>query len=258
MSENDKLRVALDMLNEQCDLSDDCQYSTLSTKLVRQFVAEMREALAASKPHNAPSIDTCDLGHKFAKLADHPKKDGVARCPHCMATGLDSERAASKPEPQSTMVDKQSTKPDQSEYDRGWKDGYKHGAWAGKPELQSYEPVDAPGDRIYQNASELFDALGIKPEPQAQAAEPLPVQWHDHPDVVGGIRWSELEMKWIEARDKQWREAIAQRDAALDACKKDADRWRMLPAFLEEFQIDYVGLKQVIDTAITKVQEARK
>lgn len=39
-----------------------------------------------------PVIDTCDLGHKFAKLGDHPMKDGVARCPICMSVGLDKAR----------------------------------------------------------------------------------------------------------------------------------------------------------------------
>jgi len=34
-------------------------------------------------------IDTCDFGHKFAKLSDHPMRDGNPRCPHCMAIGLD-------------------------------------------------------------------------------------------------------------------------------------------------------------------------
>lgn len=43
---NDKLREAVDQLSEQCDLSDDCQYGTLSTGFVRQFIAEMRAALS--------------------------------------------------------------------------------------------------------------------------------------------------------------------------------------------------------------------
>lgn len=34
-------------------------------------------------------IDTCEDGHKYAKLPDHPKKDGSSRCPHCMAIGVD-------------------------------------------------------------------------------------------------------------------------------------------------------------------------
>lgn len=53
----------------------------------------------------APSqvvIDTCDSGHRFAKLSDHPMRDGKARCPHCLAIGLDaarSEQAAAAHEP---------------------------------------------------------------------------------------------------------------------------------------------------------------
>lgn len=39
-----------------------------------------------------PVIDTCDQGHKFAKLPDHPKRDGISRCPYCMAIGLDGAR----------------------------------------------------------------------------------------------------------------------------------------------------------------------
>lgn len=39
-------------------------------------------------------IEMCDQGHKFAKLPDHPMRDGRARCPHCMAIGLDDLRAS--------------------------------------------------------------------------------------------------------------------------------------------------------------------
>ena len=45
------------------------------------------------RKHALPVIDTCAFGHKFAKLSDHPKKDGKARCPHCLAIGLDVARA---------------------------------------------------------------------------------------------------------------------------------------------------------------------
>lgn len=38
------------------------------------------------------TIDTCDFGHKFAKLPDHPQKNNQARCPYCMAEGLDALR----------------------------------------------------------------------------------------------------------------------------------------------------------------------
>jgi len=35
------------------------------------------------------NIDTCPAGHKFAKLPDHPLKDGTPRCPHCMAQEIE-------------------------------------------------------------------------------------------------------------------------------------------------------------------------
>ena len=35
------------------------------------------------------TIETCDYNHKFAKLPDHPKKENLPRCPHCMAEGND-------------------------------------------------------------------------------------------------------------------------------------------------------------------------
>jgi hypothetical protein len=37
-------------------------------------------------------IETCDRGHRFCKLADHPERDGHPRCPHCMADGLAAAR----------------------------------------------------------------------------------------------------------------------------------------------------------------------
>lgn len=45
---------------------------------------------------DSPNIDTCDFGHRFAKLQDHPTKDGKARCPHCMAVGLELARKEAK------------------------------------------------------------------------------------------------------------------------------------------------------------------
>ena len=39
------------------------------------------------------TIDMCaECFTKFPKLPDHPKRDGIARCPHCLAKGLDAER----------------------------------------------------------------------------------------------------------------------------------------------------------------------
>ena len=48
---------------------------------------EHLEALSAN-------IDACDQGHRFAPLPDHPRKDGMTRCPHCMASGIDAARSA--------------------------------------------------------------------------------------------------------------------------------------------------------------------
>jgi len=39
-----------------------------------------------------PVIETCDAGHQFARLADHPKSGAGYRCPHCMSMGLDKAR----------------------------------------------------------------------------------------------------------------------------------------------------------------------
>tara|TARA_R110000868_G_scaffold300604_1_gene561044 strand:- start:482 stop:778 length:297 start_codon:yes stop_codon:yes gene_type:complete len=41
----------------------------------------------------------------------------------------------------------------------------------------------------------------------------------------------------------------------IDNQREDAERWNVLPAFLEKYQLDYVGLKRDIDAAI---DEARK
>jgi len=38
-------------------------------------------------------IETCPLGHTFAMLPDHPKKNGKARCPHCMALAIENKIA---------------------------------------------------------------------------------------------------------------------------------------------------------------------
>jgi hypothetical protein len=57
-----------------------------------QYFKDMERYLELHTVSTDPVVDTCDLGHKFAKLPDHPYKDGIARCPHCMAIGLDSAR----------------------------------------------------------------------------------------------------------------------------------------------------------------------
>lgn len=35
-----------------------------------------------------------------------------------------------------------------------------------------------------------------------------PVKFSDHPDIVGGIKWSELELKFISDRDDAWKELL--------------------------------------------------
>lgn len=37
-------------------------------------------------------VDTCDFGHRFAKLPDHPRVDGRPTCPHCARIGIDRMR----------------------------------------------------------------------------------------------------------------------------------------------------------------------
>jgi hypothetical protein len=36
-----------------------------------------------------------------------------------------------------------------------------------------------------------------------------PVKFYDHPDFVGGWKWTELEIRWIEQKLKEEREACA-------------------------------------------------
>jgi hypothetical protein len=62
-----------------------------------RFIAASRElvpALAAERDRLASMLnfttDRCDHGHVFIKLGDHPLRDGSARCPYCMAIGLDA------------------------------------------------------------------------------------------------------------------------------------------------------------------------
>ncbi len=49
-----------------------------------------------------------------------------------------------------------------------------------------------------------------------------------------------------------YRAAIRAAPPAPPEAMRDAQRWRMLPAFLEEFQINYVGLIRAIDAAIAQ------
>lgn len=59
-------------------------------RIEKEAESLVQESLALNK--QPALIETCDQGHKFIKLPDHPKHDGMARCPYCMATGLDAAR----------------------------------------------------------------------------------------------------------------------------------------------------------------------
>ena len=58
-----------------------------------QAEIDWQHLAARAAPPSEPVIDTCEMGHQFAKLPDHPRRDGAARCPHCMAEGLDVRAA---------------------------------------------------------------------------------------------------------------------------------------------------------------------
>ena len=45
------------------------------------------------------------------------------------------------------------------------------------------------------------------------------------------------------------RRQVAALEAEVEALREDAERWRMLPAFLEKHQINYVMLLRDIDAA---------
>lgn len=59
-------------------------------RIEKEAESLVQESLALNK--QPALIETCDQGHKFIKLPDHPKHDGMARCPYCMATELDAAR----------------------------------------------------------------------------------------------------------------------------------------------------------------------
>lgn len=38
------------------------------------------------------TVDECEFGHKYAKMTDHPHKDGRPQCPNCLSIGLTRAR----------------------------------------------------------------------------------------------------------------------------------------------------------------------
>ena len=59
----------------------------------------------------------------------------------------------------------------------------------------------------------------------AQEPRPPVVVFSDHPDFVGGIKWSDLELEWIAKRDQQWikhcASLIESQPAQESVCDKD-------------------------------------
>ena len=56
---------------------------------------------------------------------------------------------------------------------------------------------------------------------------PEPVAWHNHPDFPS-IKWSDLELRFIEQRDAQWKDALRDvlEQAAVVCDAISADYWK--------------------------------
>ena len=80
---------------ELCSSYDTCskhEFDICKCKSAPVYVPEEIDKPTSSSLEQVV-IDTCDNGHKFAKLPDHPVKDGKARCPNCLAIGFDKLKA---------------------------------------------------------------------------------------------------------------------------------------------------------------------
>ena len=67
-------------------------FATCVERVIRAIIARYErfyESQIRTESNEIATIDKCDQGHKFAKLPDHPFKDGKVRCPYCIAEGLD-------------------------------------------------------------------------------------------------------------------------------------------------------------------------
>lgn len=69
------------------------KFSTHFTSLVGMVRDVLLHSDAVRWQQYGIVIDTCDYGHSFAALRGQPKdSNGKARCPLCLATGLDTAR----------------------------------------------------------------------------------------------------------------------------------------------------------------------
>lgn len=71
------------------DLSEEAQ---ATVKAVRARAVAAQDACCKGQPGERTTIEMCDLGHKFARMPDHPRRNDRYSCPHCMVDGLDRLR----------------------------------------------------------------------------------------------------------------------------------------------------------------------
>ena len=70
-----------------------CELSGKDRLMIIKMVNEIKmEGRDSEELEDFIVFDTCDHGHRFAKMPDHPKRDGIARCPHCLVNGIESAR----------------------------------------------------------------------------------------------------------------------------------------------------------------------
>lgn len=69
------------------------EYANSGKCVLRIAQDDMNELLDRLEAAERAVIDTCDQGHRFAKLPDHPTQNaGQARCPHCLVQGMQAVR----------------------------------------------------------------------------------------------------------------------------------------------------------------------
>jgi hypothetical protein len=74
------------------DINTVAYFAACVERVIRVIIARYErfyESQIRTESNEIATIDKCDQGHKFAKLPDHPFKDGKVRCPYCIAEGLD-------------------------------------------------------------------------------------------------------------------------------------------------------------------------
>jgi hypothetical protein len=81
----EKARVFLKQRNK-------VEYGTPSVNYTSANAAEMADfaqQVADERVRGIGVKETCENGHDFIKLPNHPTKNGLARCPYCLSIGFD-------------------------------------------------------------------------------------------------------------------------------------------------------------------------